>query len=323
MIRAMLYDPASKTTRSGGPELIRQWRDSQQLLWLDLADEDNATEKTFLMTEFDIHESVVDSAQRDRHPPKFENFDNYYFLLLKGLSKDSTGIDFETLQITMLVSERFFITRHNDESKSIGRLWDLCLREPRTFDKGLSSLPPRLGKLIVNRYLDMLFDIEANLDLIELNLLQNDPSNDQLGLLTMYKTRLRVMSRLFNYHEQIFNQLRHNSEITQGEHLAHEFNDTYEQLERTSSLARMYYDLSDDLINSSISMASHRLNGIMKVLTIITAIFVPLSFLAGLYGMNFEVMPELRLEYGYFLLLGLMSLVAVSLLGVFRLKRWL
>ncbi|MFT4631781.1 MAG: magnesium transporter [Candidatus Azotimanducaceae bacterium] len=323
MMRAMLHDPATKTTLSGGVELLPQWRDSQQLLWLDLADEDNAAEMTFLMTEFNIHESVVYSAQRDRHPPKFEAFDNYYFLLLKGLSKDSTGINFETLQISMLVSERFFITRHNDESKSIGRLWDLCLREPDTFDKGLSSLPPRLGKLIVNRYLDMLFDIETNLDLIEQGLLNHDPSNDQLGLLTIYKTRLRVMSRLFNYHEQIFNQLRHNSEITQGQLLVHEFNDTYEQLERTSSLTRMYYDLSDDLINSSISMASHRLNGIMKVLTIITAIFVPLSFLAGLYGMNFEVMPELRFEYGYYALLGLMLFVATSLLVIFRIKRWL
>jgi magnesium transporter len=169
----------------------------------------------------------------------------------------------------------------------------------------------------------MLFDIENNLDLIEQDLLQNDPSNDQLGLLTMYKTRLRIMSRLFNYHEQIFKQLRHNSEITQGEYLAREFNDTYEQLERTSSLARMYYDLSDDLINSSISIASHRLNGIMKVLTIITAIFVPLSFLAGLYGMNFEIMPELQMEYGYYALLGLMLMMAVSLLAVFRIKRWL
>jgi len=323
MIRTMLYNPDTHEVQSGGPELVDLWRNSQQLLWVDLADEDNATEMAFLMTEFGIHQSVVQSAQRDRHPPKFEAFDSYYFLLLKGLSKDSTGIDFETLQITMLVSERFFITRHNDESKSIGRLWELCLREPGTFGKGIGSLPPRLGKLIVNRYLDMLFDIEANLDLLEQDLLQNDPSNDQLGQLTMYKTRLRVMSRLFNYHEQIFNQLRHNSEITQGEHLSHEFNDTYEQLERTSSLAHMYYDLSDDLINSSISMASHRLNGIMKVLTIITAIFVPLSFLAGLYGMNFEIMPELQFEYGYYALLGLMLMVAVSLLAIFRIKRWL
>lgn len=323
MIRAMLHNPTTKTTLSGGAELIPQWHDSHQLLWVDLTDEDTDTEMNFLKTQFGIAESVIVSAQRDRHPPKFEAFDDYYFLLLKGLSKDSTGIDFETLQIAMLVSERFFITRHNDESKSISRLWDLCLHEPRTFDKGLGSLSPRLAKLIVNRYLDMLFDIENNLDLIEHDLLQNDPSNDQLGLLTMYKTRLRIMSRLFDYHEQIFKQLRHNGEVTKGNYLAHEFNDTYEQLERASSLARMYYDLSDDLINSSISMASHRLNGIMKVLTIITAIFVPLSFLAGLYGMNFEVMPELHFEYGYYMLLGLMLLVAVSLLAIFRIKRWL
>lgn len=70
-------------------------------------------------------------------------------------------------------------------------------------------------------------------------------------------------------------------------------------------------------------MASHRLNGIMKVLTIVTAIFVPLGFLAGLYGMNFENIPELHFEYGYYVLLGLMATVVVSLLTLFRIKRWL
>ena len=71
------------------------------------------------------------------------------------------------------------------------------------------------------------------------------------------------------------------------------------------------------------SIQKYRLNGIMKVLTIITAIFVPLSFLAGLYGMNFDIMPELHLEYGYYGLLSVMLTVAVSLLAIFRIKRWL
>ena len=177
--------------------------------------------------------------------------------------------------------------------------------------------------MVVNRYLDLLFNIEANLDTIEQDLLLQDPSNDLLGMLTTYKTRLRIMLRTFNYHEQIFNQLRHNKAVTVDDLLEHEFTDTYEQLERAASLANLYYDLSDDLINSSISMASHRLNGIMKVLTIVTAIFVPLGFLAGLYGMNFENIPELHFEYGYYVLLGLMATVVVSLLTLFRIKRWL
>lgn len=323
MIRVMLHHPQTGTTNIGGEELIAAWQGSNDLLWIDLYQEDPATEMAFLTTRFAIDSMAVQDAQRDRHPPKFEAFDDYYLLLLKGLSKSSTGINFETIQIAMLVGERFFITRHNNESRSIEQLWQQCSTDPTCFQKGVLGLTPRLGRLIVNRYLDMLFNIEANLDAIEQDLLLQDPSNDQLGLLTTYKTRLRIMLRTFNYHEQIFNQLRHDELVIDGSLLEHEFNDTYEQLERAASLASLYYDLSDDLINSSISMATHRLNGIMKVLTIVTAIFVPLGFLAGLYGMNFDNIPELHVEHGYYILLGLMALVAVALLTIFRIKRWL
>jgi magnesium transporter len=323
MIRVMLHDPANHTTVTGGVELLPTWRNSEQLLWVDLYGEPTTSEMAFLTREFAIHPMAVQDAQRDRHPPKYEAFDDFYFLLLKGLSKDSTGINFETIQIAMFVGERFFISRHQSESRSIDRLWEKCLTDPTPFGRGIEALTPQLGRFIVNRYIDMLFEIEANLDLLEENLLQQDPSNEQLGLLTTYKTRLRVMLRTFNYHEQIFNQLRHNPDVTTGGALEHEFNDTYEQLERAASLANLYYDLSDDLINSSISLASHRLNGIMKILTIITAIFVPLGFLAGLYGMNFDHMPELHYEYSYYFLIGLMATVAVTLLTIFKRKKWL
>ena len=85
----------------------------------------------------------------------------------------------------------------------------------------------------------------------------------------------------------------------------------------------MYYEICGDLIEGYISVSSHHLNNTMKVLTIITAIFVPLGFLAGLYGMNFENMPELGWKYAYFALLGVMATLAATMLLVFRRIRWL
>ena len=103
----------------------------------------------------------------------------------------------------------------------------------------------------------------------------------------------------------------------------HAITDLYEQQERARSLADLFYGLASDLAEGYISVASHRLNHIMRVLTIITAVFVPLSFLAGIYGMNFENMPELDSRWGYFTLLGVMGLVAATLLLTFRHKKWL
>ena len=85
----------------------------------------------------------------------------------------------------------------------------------------------------------------------------------------------------------------------------------------------MYYDICGDLINGYMSVTSHQLNATMRVLTVITAIFVPLTFLAGIYGMNFENIPELKLEYGYYGLLGVMSVISIGLIVLFKRKRWL
>ena len=98
--------------------------------------------------------------------------------------------------------------------------------------------------------------------------------------------------------------------------------DLHERFERLQSLSRMYYEICGDLVDGYLSISSHKLNNTMRVLTLITAIFVPLSFLAGIYGMNFEVIPELHHPDGYFILLGVMACIALGLIGLFKWKRW-
>ncbi len=85
----------------------------------------------------------------------------------------------------------------------------------------------------------------------------------------------------------------------------------------------MFYEICGDLIEGYISLSSHQLNLTMRVLTVITAVFVPLSFIAGLYGMNFEYIPELKFAGGYFVVLGVMIVTALGLLGLFRKKGWI
>ena len=99
--------------------------------------------------------------------------------------------------------------------------------------------------------------------------------------------------------------------------------DVHERIERLLSLSQMHYDICSDLINGYLSITSHQLNATMRVLTVITAIFIPLGFLAGLYGMNFENIPELKIINGYYYLLSFMGGIVASLIYVFKKKRWL
>ena len=145
--------------------------------------------------------------------------------------------------------------------------------------------------------------------------------------LVAYRSRLRILRRVFSYHQRLAEQVMngigvHLGQGEEGQHV-HHHRDLFDRCERLYSLCNMYYEICGDLVEGYISLSSHRLNNTMKVLTIITAIFVPLSFLAGLYGMNFENMPELHYRHGYFIVLGTMALVATAMIALFRRIRWL
>ncbi|MDH4350571.1 MAG: hypothetical protein OEW56_05435, partial [Gemmatimonadota bacterium] len=128
--------------------------------------------------------------------------------------------------------------------------------------------------------------------------------------------------RILQYHAQLFTSARSITPAQLAGH-DHELTDVQEQLDRLLSLARLYYELTDDLMTGYLSLSAHRLNKIMQTLTIVTVVFVPVTFLAGIYGMNFEHMPELGYRYAYFILLGAMLTVVTGILTLFYHRGWL
>ncbi len=323
MIRAILYRPGTRDSLSGGEELFLQWREQPDaILWADFFDNDPDAECRTLVDSFGLHPLAIQDAQRRRHQPKLEAFGDHLLILLKGLGPDSEEFEFETIQIAMFVGERFLVTRHSGPSPSIDRLWEQVGQDPSPFANGPDALAMRLSRISVDRYLAKLLTLEPRLEDIEQDIVTS-PHDEILADLMGYKTDLRKFRRVLLYHVQIFLELMKDPPPQIRAARVHEVKDVYEHQERASSLATLYYEVATDLIEGYISLASHKLNNIMKILTIVTAIFVPLSFLAGVYGMNFEYMPELKSRLGYFVLLGVMTAIATVLLLVFRKKRWL
>lgn len=308
----------------GGQALVDRWlKEPDAMIWVDLVGNDKDEEKEWLKTTFGLHPLAIQDAQRDRHPPKIEAFGNdNTFILLRGLSADSTDIDFKTIQLALFIGKRFMVTRHNGPSMSAQRL-EALLAEQSSHGNEISKLALQLCRLMAQRYLAILLALEPRLEELE-GLMLDQPDDTMLAELIRYKSDLKRLQRFATYHEQLFAEMKDKefsgfSDIDRS----HEINDVWEQHERTESLARLYYETASDLIDGYISVASHRLNQIMKVLTIVMAVFVPLSFLAGIYGMNFENMPELHSPSGYFILLGVMATIATVLLMGFRKMKWL
>lgn len=309
-------------TREGGRELLTEWRSQQDSwLWVDLQDEPAATETELLCKELSLDTHAVAEAQRPRHPPGFDAFPDHIYLLLKSLTAETDDLEFSTQQMAIFASDRLLVTRHNLYSRF------LDLQHQRLREHGCDGDSPlgflaAIARRVAERYGRILLDLERRLDEVE-DLLFDSRTDGLMEELVGYNTALRKMRRILGYHTHALQALRDHFDPTQAEYWYDEFEDIHSVMERFHSMSDMYQNVINDLIEGYISLNAHQLNQIMKVLTIVTVIFVPLTLLVGIYGMNFEYIPELKSDHGYFVLLGVMVAIAAGLLLLFKRVRWL
>ncbi|HEY9053080.1 MAG TPA: magnesium transporter CorA family protein [Gammaproteobacteria bacterium] len=313
---------SKSSTQTGGIELLDKWRSTQNTwIWVDLYEEDLEHELNFLTQNFGLDKHAIIEAQRLRHPPSFIGFENYIYILLKPLDSTSDSLDFTTLQMAMFASDRFLITRHTKHSPFLAKLWEKQENQ-LGFNENPLSIVSAMCSRIAQRYGKVLLDLEQRLDIIEDELFES-PSDTLMKELIGYNTGLRKMHRILTYYVSIFDAIRLHFDAPDNNRNFDDFDDIYAQIERFNSLSELYQNVITDLIEAYISLNGHHLNQIMKVLTIVTVIFVPLTLLVGIYGMNFENMPELKSDYGYYILISVMAIIASLLLFLFRRVRWL
>jgi magnesium transporter len=322
MLRAMLIDDQGRV-EIGAELLVRAWQQQRSgFLWLDLFPRDHP-EDTPWLREFGVHPLAIQDAQRSRHPPKYEAFADILFILLRGVCADSKSIDLTTIPIALFLGKDFLITRRDAVSTSIDDYWQLCTDTPALIPADRSLLGLQISVYTAGRYIELLNDFEPRLLMMEQKMFRR-PRDTMLNELVSNRTSLRYLTRIFNYHVRVFQGLRmHYERDIQHSERTHLLNDLYEKYDRLYGLAHMFYDVTGDLIDGYLSTSSHRLNNTMRILTIITVLFVPLNFITGLYGMNFDYMPELHARYGFYIMAGVMAGIAVIMLLWFRFKRWL
>ena len=322
MIKCALYNPDSESVQNGGIELLDTWQSQpKSTLWIDICKEAEADELA-LLRQLSFHELAIQDAMRKRHPPKVEVFDDSVFYLLRDLDDVSHGLDSEISQLSMFMRDRLLVTRHRKPSPTVDWVFDAIEADNSKAADGVAAVASRIFNRLVRRYVKLLIEFELRLDELEQEMFDR-PNDSLLAELTSYKSRLRYISRNANYHKLIVSELKDDPEKYFSGALTHEIIDLYEQVERSQSLAGVYYDVLKDLSDGYLALSSHRLNRVMQILTVITVIFVPLTFLAGIYGMNFENMPELSFGPSYFVLLGVMAVAAAIQLLLFRRKGWL
>ena len=299
------------------PAIERALKDDS-LLWLDLADT-SADTLALLRDVFNIHPLAVEDAHEFNQRPKAEDYDDFVYIVAYG----SLGLDQPMVEVHCFYAEHFFVTVHRDEVPAIA---DACAALNRMYtDRRLVALY-RLLDALVDSMFPFLTAFDDRIDELQDQIFAK-PTNDQLATMFALKRQLVDMRKVVTPQRDMVNAMLSSVIPIPGMTPESEryIRDLYDHLIRISDLVDSYRDLLSGSLDAYMSVVSNRLNDVMKQLTIIATVFLPLSFLTGFFGQNFAWLVNRMGSLGVFLGLGLgtEAVAVIGLLVMFRRRGWM
>jgi magnesium transporter len=272
---------------------------------------------------FDIHALVLEDILNTEQRPKIEYFDKNIFIVLKMLSYNEKEDRIDVEQISIVVGRNYVITFQENDDDIFDNLRERLKKDVGYIrNSGADYLAYALMDTIVDYYYIMLEKIGQRIEEIEEQLL-NGPKTELLNQTYILKRENLILRKsvwplreVISKLDRVETPIIHKSTIPFIRDLQDHTTIVVETVES-------YTEMISNLIELYLTIGNNRLNEVMKILTIISTIFIPLTFIVGIYGMNFDNMPELRWKWGYFIILGIMAFIGAGMVFYFRRKKWL
>ncbi|MDH3982151.1 MAG: magnesium/cobalt transporter CorA, partial [Kiritimatiellaceae bacterium] len=266
-----------------------------------------------------VLEDILDTGKR----PKLEDHDDCLFLIVRLLCNNSDEDKMVSEQVSMLVGPNYVISFQEIDSDSFSLIHQRILDgKGRIRKKGSDYLAYALLDAIVDNYFVILEDLGDHIENLQDSVLEKEDPENLRKIHTLKQKMVIVRKAVLPIRELASSMEKNESELI-AEDLAPYLRDVYEHTIQIIDLMEMLRDMLDSTLNTYMTTVSNRMNEVMKVLTIIATIFIPLTFIAGIYGMNFENMPELRSPIGYVAVWIVMIAMAGGMLSYFRRKKWI
>jgi magnesium transporter len=332
--KGMAEEPPIITLLEYGPDCLEERTDvgceellprlnNELVTWINI---DGLSDLTVLRTlgeRFHLHplalEDVLDTNQR----PKVEQYDEYLFIVAKMIYLEP-GMDIGVEQVSMFLGDTFLITLQEEPDRDVFEPVRARIRSGKGRIRQAQSdyLAYALLDAIIDHYYPVLEHIGAEIDAIEDDLIDN-PLRRPVGSLHEHKRVLSRIRRMVWPLRDVTNLLLHEDPGLIRPETKIFLRDCYDHSVQLMDVVESYRDVLSGLTELHISSIGLRTNEIMRLLTVISAIFIPLTFIAGVYGMNFHYMPELQQPWGYFACIGLMLSVAIGEILFFKKRHWL
>lgn len=290
--------------------------DEAMWYWVDFS-EPTTNETQYLSDLFGFHHLAVEDCLHGLQRPKVDDYGEYRFFVLHTLS--NSGIMPE--EINLFEGSNYILTYHNNANFVIDEIWEQLKQDPARIKKGPDYLLYSVLDGLVDQYFPLFCKFGDELEWLESEYF---PRLTRRMINRVFKIRreLLILRRSLEPLRDVIKSILHPEDKKWKTRYRAFFSDIHDNLIRLVEMTETYRHMGLDLIESHVSLNSHRINHVMVTLTVITTIFMPLTFIAGIYGMNFDYMPELRWKYGYFSVLAFMAVVAGAMVLWFRRKEW-
>lgn len=307
------------------PELLAN---ESNLVWVDLQGENKEqidAAKDILLNIFGFHRLTVEDCVEIRHQPKVEAFEKYLFFIVHGIKPGETNpANFATKELDGYLGSNFVVTFHTQRFQSIKKVKKNIRNSTFVCKRGAAYLLHHILDELVDLYMPLVDDYDRAINDLEDRVFDmRNSDNAILGEIMDLRRSVARLKRISSRQLEVLYRMSHGEFPQIPENVLPFFRDVNDHLLRISDIAESYRDLVASLFDIHFSVVGNRTNDVMKTLAVLSAIILPLSLIAGIYGMNFENMPELRSASGYYLTLGVMAFITIILLLYFWRRGWI
>jgi len=289
MIRTLLYSLKDNTIQIDVPSDTWEAKinDPQYIMWVDMAGEASQEVIHILEEVFTYHPLVIQDAIEETHIPRVDDWETFIYLTLRCISGiNADDLKIETPELDVFLGANYMITYHKANLVEVDSLFNQCKSDPRYYSDGASKLLYFLAEKLVNQYADVVEDLSDTIDQIEDDIFDR-AQTDTLSDIFSLKRSLLLLRRTFLPQREIFNKIaRGDLPIIPGEVNIY-FRDIYDHMLRMELISESLRDLISSALDTYLSVVNNRMNDVMKMLTIITTLFMPITFITGFFGMNF------------------------------------
>lgn len=292
------------------------------IIWVDVV---KPTEKdmAFLEKQFAFHPLAIEDCMTTIQRPKIDRYENCLFIVQHAATLGQHKDKATSLELDTFIGENYVVTVHMKPILSVTSTWERCIKNSGMLSHGSAYLFYFLSDALVDNYSPILEKLDKEIEKTEDAVFKNSGSST-LNKIFDLKENVLTLRRILGPQRETMNFIaRGNYAPIIPAKLSIYFRDVSDLLARINDSLDTYRDMLTSALDGYMSIASNKLNEIMKVLTIIATIMMPLTLISGIYGMNFRYMPEIEWRYGYFMVLGIMVALASGMLLFFKRKRWI